>query len=145
MVLFYLFYFLGLIFLAVFFFPFFFYSPGIFILIFALLSTSQTVSAAGHLHLNMLTNIFRSPMAFFDTTPIGRIVNRFSRDVETIDNNLPATIRSFYGCVFSVIGTIITITYSTPIFLVIIPPLGLLYWLIQVKAYIKFSFDSLFL
>jgi ABC-type multidrug transport system fused ATPase/permease subunit len=51
------------------------------------------VTAAGHLHQSMLTNILKSPMSFFDTTPSGRIVNRFSSDVAVVDNNLPQTLR----------------------------------------------------
>ncbi|CAL1547665.1 unnamed protein product [Lymnaea stagnalis] len=111
---------------------------GILLLIFALLATTRMVAAAGTLHYNLLDNILKAPMSFFDTTPIGRIVNRFSRDVETIDNTLPATIRTFYTCVFSVLGTIVTISYSTPLFLVVIVPLGIIYWLIQ-RFYIPTS------
>ncbi|BFZ13432.1 hypothetical protein BsWGS_16472 [Bradybaena similaris] len=110
----------------------------IFVLIFALISTTQMVKAAGILHFNLLDNILKAPMSFFDTTPIGRIVNRFSRDIETVDNNLPTTIRTLYQCVFSVLGTIVTIAYSTPIFLAVIVPLGIMYWLIQ-RFYIPTS------
>ena len=38
-----------------------------------------TLNAASALHGTMLTRILRSPMAFFDTTPLGRILNRFSK------------------------------------------------------------------
>ncbi|XP_059143447.1 multidrug resistance-associated protein 1-like isoform X2 [Physella acuta] len=113
-------------------------AQGIFILAFALLATKNMVKAAGTLHYNLLDNILRAPMSFFDTTPIGRIVNRFSRDVETIDNSLPGTIRTFYNCVFGVLGTIVIISYSTPLFLVVIIPLGIMYWLIQ-RFYIPTS------
>ena len=37
------------------------------------------------LHTSMLKTIMRQPMNFFDTTPLGRVMNRFSRDVDTID------------------------------------------------------------
>ncbi|XP_048247829.1 multidrug resistance-associated protein 1-like isoform X2 [Haliotis rufescens] len=108
------------------------------VLCYSLLASTRMVRAAGNLHAKMLSNILRSPMSFFDTTPIGRIVNRFSRDVETVDNNLPSLLRQWINMVFNVISTIIVISYSTPIFLVVIIPLGFLYWLVQ-RFYIPTS------
>jgi ABC-type multidrug transport system fused ATPase/permease subunit len=40
------------------------------------------------LHAGLLKNVLRSPMNFFDTTPVGRIVSRFSNDVAKIDNEI---------------------------------------------------------
>jgi len=81
----------------------------------------------------MLANIMRSPMMFFDTTPIGRILNRFSRDMETVDGLLPFTIRSFLSTFFNVVATIVIISYSTPIFLFVVVPVLIIYYLIQVS------------
>ncbi|CAG5136574.1 unnamed protein product, partial [Candidula unifasciata] len=67
----------------------------------------------------MLYNILRSPMSFFDTTPGGRIVNRFSRDIET------------FGGIIRVLSTIITICYGVPIFLSVMVPVAIVYVLIQ--------------
>ncbi|XP_067674526.1 multidrug resistance-associated protein 1-like [Haliotis asinina] len=108
------------------------------ILFYSVLASVRMVQAAGNIHAKMLYNILRSPMSFFDTTPIGRIVNRFSRDVETVDNNLPGVLRMWINCVFSVMGTLIVISYSTPIFLSVIVPLGILYYLVQ-RFYIATS------
>ncbi|XP_003391152.3 PREDICTED: multidrug resistance-associated protein 1-like [Amphimedon queenslandica] len=38
-----------------------------------------SLKASVKLHDGMLSNILRSPMSFFDTTPLGRILNRFSK------------------------------------------------------------------
>ncbi len=64
------------------------------VLCFALNLAKSMVKASKHLHHSMLMNILRSPMSFFDTTPIGRILNRFSRDVETVDNVLPEQLQA---------------------------------------------------
>lgn len=108
-----------------------------FVLIYAVITAISVVNASAVLHEKMLFNVLRSPMSFFDTTPIGRILNRFSRDVETIDNILPGIIRSWMNTMFTVISTIVVISYSTPIFLSVVLPLGILYYLIQVWLLIK--------
>lgn len=50
------------------------------------------------LHSLMLGNILRTALYFFDTTPIGRILNRFSKDVDTVDNVLPQNLGSVLTC-----------------------------------------------
>ena len=71
-------------------------------------------------------------MSFFDTTPMGRIVNRFSKDVDTVDFNIPLTTRIWMGTFSGVITTLFIISYSTPIFLVVLIPLGVFYYFVQV-------------
>jgi ABC-type multidrug transport system fused ATPase/permease subunit len=44
-------------------------------------------------------------MSFFDLTPIGRIINRFSADIDTVDNVLPLTVEMWLDCVFAVVAT----------------------------------------
>lgn len=51
---------------------------------------------------SLLTNVLRWPMELFDTTPLGRVLNRFSKDVDTVDNTLPQVIRSWIMMFFAV-------------------------------------------
>lgn len=62
-----------------------------------------TLGAARFLHNHLLRKVMRAPMTtFFDVTPVGRIINRFSHDVEAVDNELPATLRAWGSCFFGV-------------------------------------------
>lgn len=61
-----------------------------------------TVQAAAIMHTHMLHNVLHAPNAFFDVTPLGRILNRFSKDVDVLDNTLPMTLRGWCTCFFSV-------------------------------------------
>jgi ABC-type multidrug transport system fused ATPase/permease subunit len=90
------------------------------------------VSSSRILHAELLNAVFRAPMAFFDTTPLGRIINRLSRDVDTVDVNIPMTMRIWLGTFSGVFTTICVIAYSTPIFLAVVVPLGFLYYFVQV-------------
>ncbi|XP_055548416.1 multidrug resistance-associated protein 1-like [Wyeomyia smithii] len=96
------------------------------------------LKAAKELHDKLLESSMRMPMSFFDTTPLGRIINRFSKDVDVMDNVLPATIRAWLYFFLSVIGVFVVIGISTPIFLAVVPPLAVIYYFIQ-KIYIATS------
>lgn len=52
-----------------------------------------SINSSRVLHKLLLENIMRSPMQFFDTTPLGRVVNRFSKDIDTVDSSIPHSIR----------------------------------------------------
>lgn len=52
------------------------------------------VRAAAALHQAASSRVLGAPVSFFDTTPLGRIMNRFSRDMDTVDNQLPDSLRS---------------------------------------------------
>ena len=100
------------------------------------------IQASRNLHDNMLISIMRSPLSFFDTTPIGRIVNRFSRDIETIDSIIPETIQTWMMTFLAVISTVIILCYSTPLFLAVAIPIGVLYYCIQVCYGVLLSIHS---
>lgn len=91
-----------------------------------------TLLAASGLHNALLLNVLKSPMSFFDTTPLGRIVNRFAKDVDTVDVTIPMTIRSWLSCLLQVLSTIIIICIQTPIFICVVLPVSVIYYFIQV-------------
>lgn len=59
----------------------------------AISMANGVVHCSRTLHRLLLEKILRSPMQFFDTTPLGRIVNRFSKDIDTIDTTISHTLR----------------------------------------------------
>ena len=88
--------------------------------------------ASRHLHQGMLVNIMHSPMSFFETTPQGRIVNRFSKDISGIDDLVPSNFSIFLVTLTGVLGTVFTICFATPVFLAVVLPLGAFYVFVQV-------------
>ncbi|XP_055295954.1 multidrug resistance-associated protein 1 isoform X1 [Sitodiplosis mosellana] len=79
----------------------------------------------------LLTNVLRWPMELFDTTPVGRVLNRFSKDVDTVDNVLPQVIRSWIMMFFAVLSTLVVISVSTYQFMAVILPIGIVYYFVQ--------------
>lgn len=97
-----------------------------------------SIQAAKTLHNKMLTSVIRSPMSFFETTPLGRIINRFSNDIYRIDQLLARVFSQFFSNTVNVTLTLIVITYNTPPFILIIAPLGVLYVMYQ-RYYLRTS------
>lgn len=77
-------------------------------------------------------------MSFFDTTPLGRIMNRFSKEIDVIDALLPQMMRNWIWMFFSVVAIFIVISISTPIFMSVGAPVIVLYYFVQ-KFYVATS------
>ncbi|KAK2499996.1 hypothetical protein MC885_018508 [Smutsia gigantea] len=105
---------------------------GIFVLIANLWSAHGSTHASNILHKQLLNNIIRAPMSFFDTTPTGRIVNRFAGDISTLDDTLPMSLRSWILCFLGIISTLIMICMAAPVFIIIILPLAVIYVSVQI-------------
>ncbi|CAK8684757.1 unnamed protein product [Clavelina lepadiformis] len=113
-------------------------TQSIFVLVSSFALSFGSVLASVHLHSRMLSNLLKAPMSFFDTTPLGRIINRFSKDIYLIDEVVPQSLSSFFQTFFMVISTFVVVTYSTPIFAAVIVPVLILYWFVQ-RFYVRTS------
>ncbi|CAG5122310.1 unnamed protein product, partial [Candidula unifasciata] len=104
---------------------------GIIIFVASLMRLLGAIKASRVLHIGILSNVIRSPMSFFDTTPSGRIVNRFSKDLDTLDIMVPMLIGMFLNCMFQTASTLLVISFSTPLFLAVVVPLLIFYYFVQ--------------
>uniref|UniRef100_A0A4W6D0N1 ATP-binding cassette, sub-family C (CFTR/MRP), member 9 n=1 Tax=Lates calcarifer TaxID=8187 RepID=A0A4W6D0N1_LATCA len=100
------------------------------------LITSLTVeflglSAATNLHHNLLNKIIHAPIRFFDITPLGQILNRFSADTNIIDQHIPPTLESLTRSTLLCLSAIGVISSITPIFLIALVPLAIAFYFIQ--------------
>ncbi|ELK01672.1 Canalicular multispecific organic anion transporter 2, partial [Pteropus alecto] len=104
---------------------------GLLVVLSAFAMAAGSVQAARSLHQALLYNMMRSPQSFFDTTPSGRILNRFSKDIYVIDEVLAPSILMLLGCFYNSIATLMVIVANTPLFMVVILPLAVFYLFVQ--------------
>ncbi|CAL1711021.1 unnamed protein product [Somion occarium] len=86
-----------------------------------------TLSAGLSMFKTALLSVLRSPISFFDTTPMGRIMSRLSKDQDTLDSEIAMTAFQLLSNVSSVIGTIALVFYTFPYLGILFAPLGIFY------------------
>ncbi|XP_053576620.1 ATP-binding cassette sub-family C member 8 isoform X2 [Bombina bombina] len=83
------------------------------------------------LHNSLLNAVILAPMRFFETTPLGSILNRFSADFNTIDQHIPATLECLSRSTLLCVSALAVISYVTPAFLISLVPLTIVCYFIQ--------------
>ncbi|OAD76740.1 hypothetical protein PHYBLDRAFT_185838 [Phycomyces blakesleeanus NRRL 1555(-)] len=91
-----------------------------------------SLTASKRIHAQLLESILRAKVRFFDTTPLGRIVNRFSSDLETIDQSVAPSLSLLLYSIIATIYVVFLVSIITPSFLIPAIFIGLLYWAIGV-------------
>lgn len=79
-----------------------------------------------------LRAVLGSPVSFFDTTPMGRIISRLSKDQDTVDTEVAMTATQFLITFSNVIGTVVLVFYTFPYLGIIFVPLSILYYIAAV-------------
>ncbi|KAK8110590.1 uncharacterized protein PG998_007047 [Apiospora kogelbergensis] len=116
-------------------------SSGVYIGIYAALGTLQAIlmfvfsieltifgtTASKNLLRQAVFHTLRAPMSFFDTTPLGRITNRFSRDVDVMDNNLTDAMRMYFLTLVTIISVFALIIAYFYYFVIALVPLAIVF------------------
>ncbi|XP_066130855.1 ATP-binding cassette sub-family C member 6 [Saccopteryx bilineata] len=85
------------------------------------------IRASSLLFQRLLWDVARSPIGFFERTPVGNLLNRFSKETDTIDVDIPDKVRSLLIYTFGLLEVSLVVTVATPLAVVAILPLLLLY------------------
>lgn len=86
--------------------------------------------ASKHLYNGVMATLLAAPVRFYDQTPLGRIMNRLSKDMETVDQEVPSKTLFFVFEIFGTLSVILAIGYSVPAFLIAGVFIGLGYCLV---------------
>ncbi|KAJ2489954.1 hypothetical protein IWW37_003584 [Coemansia sp. RSA 2050] len=100
-----------------------------------------TLNASRNTHRQMLYSIFRSPMSFFDSTPVGRILGLFSGDIAQIDDNMPTTSDMGLKALMQAVVAVVLIVISAPLTLVFFLPSAYIYMDLQ-RRFLPTTRDS---
>lgn len=77
-----------------------------------------SLRASWNIHSRLLESVTRAKFKFFDSTPLGQLMNRFSKDIESVDQEVAPIAVGLLGCLASMIGIVILISVITPAFLI---------------------------
>ncbi|XP_072883234.1 ATP-binding cassette sub-family C member 4 isoform X1 [Hemitrygon akajei] len=97
----------------------------------SLLIFKVLVNASQDLHNKMFTSIIKAPVLFFDKNPIGRILNRFSKDVGHLDDLLPYTFMDFFQIFLQILSVIAVAVSVIPWILIPITPLVIIFFFLR--------------
>jgi len=92
-----------------------------------------SLAAAASLHAALLARVVRLPMSFFDAQPSGRLVNRFSKDVEALDVALGEIVQSALTCFVNVLFALAVAVAVAPAVGLLAVPLAAAYWRVQAQ------------
>lgn len=91
----------------------------------------RSVAAGRTIHDAALRGVLAAPLRFFDSTPMGRILNRFARDTEAVDDHLTWNFEQSFKSLSQTIGALVLIVSVMPLVLLVIVPVLAVYYRLQ--------------
>merc|ERR1712176_93030 len=88
-------------------------------------------TASKRMHSGLLKKVSSLPMSFFDSQPSGRLINRFTRDTESLDSTISQSLNSATVCSVSTFFSIFVVAWVTPLVILMIIPVSFLYIRVQ--------------
>ncbi|KAF2631314.1 hypothetical protein BU25DRAFT_361406 [Macroventuria anomochaeta] len=99
-----------------------------------------SLAASRRVHERLIQKVTHAKFRFFDQTPLGQLMNRFSKDIESVDQEVAPVAIGVVHCLASIITIVILISVITPAFLIAGVFISVLYFLIG-RFYINSSRD----
>jgi ABC-type multidrug transport system fused ATPase/permease subunit len=91
----------------------------------------RSVAAGRTLHDKAFNAVLQARMRFFDSTPVGRVLNRFSQDVDAVERELPWAFNHMIGAFLSTLGSLTVLVIALPPVLLFFGPVFWLYYRLQ--------------
>ena len=92
---------------------------------------SGTVRASRKMHMRLLRKVSSLPMSFFDSQPSGRLINRFTRDIESVDSTIGQSLNSATVCFISAFFAFGVVCFVTPLVILMVVPIIFIYVRVQ--------------
>ncbi|RFU35837.1 hypothetical protein B7463_g476, partial [Scytalidium lignicola] len=99
-----------------------------------------SLTASWKIHERLMQSITRAQFKFFDVTPLGMILNRFSKDIEAVDQEVASVAIGVISCALAILLTVVLISTITPGFLIAAVLISALYFFVG-KFYLRSSRD----
>ncbi|KAL6750031.1 P-loop containing nucleoside triphosphate hydrolase protein [Haematococcus lacustris] len=97
----------------------------------AVMTITGAITASRQLHKQLMSKVVRLPMSFYDSQPTGRLLNRLTKDTEAVDVQVSGSVNMALICLVNALLSILVVSLVSPVALVALGPMSLLYYRIQ--------------